>query len=74
LDSLFDAQEAVSRSLILEVNILEDMNDNRAGIIENLQLDLKRTRRKLKLQKLLRWGGLLAGAAAGFLVPRALNL
>lgn len=74
LDSLYDAQKAVGTSQALEILILEDMNRNRSGIIENIQLDLKRSHRKLKAQKLLKWGGVVTGIAAGFVGARAINL
>lgn len=74
LDSLFEGQKSVCTSLALEINILEDMNAQRGGIIENLQSDLKSARRKIKVQRLFKWGGLIGGVALGFFVPRALNL
>lgn len=73
-DSLASAHRAVAMSQALEIDILENMNADRAGIIERVQEDLKRARRKIKVQKLLKWGGFLSGIAAGFFVPRALNL
>lgn len=74
MDSLLDAATAVSTSRALEINILEDMNRNRQDIIENIQLDLKRSHRKLKAQKLLKWGGVVTGLVAGFVGARAINL